>query len=86
MMEARKTEVIKEQKLGKCGPGRYSDAPQRKQIRLDQPQFGLVLEVLNHSRDVSIRLQSGYCFTTAIGNLIPVASGQANSMDSQGSS
>ena len=33
MMEAGKTEVIKEQKLGKCGPGRYSDAPQRKQIR-----------------------------------------------------
>ena len=58
----------------------------RRESKLDQPQFGLVLEVLNHSQDMSIRLQSGYCFTTAIGNLIPVASGEANSMDSQGSS
>ena len=35
---------------------------------------------------MAIRLQSGYCFTTAIGNLILVASGEANSMDSQESS
>ena len=38
----------------------------------------------------SIRLQTGYCFITAVGNLIPVASGavesrQASGKDSQGS-
>ena len=53
---------------------------------LDQPQFGLVLELVNPDGDAAIKLQSGYSFTTEIGNLIPVTSGEANKMDSQGSS
>ena len=58
----------------------------RRENKLDQPQFGLVLELVNHDRDAAIRLQSEYSLTMAIGNLIPVASGHANSMDRQGSS
>ena len=57
----------------------------RRDNKLEQPQFGLVLEILNHSRDAAIKLQSGYSFVTAVGNLIPVASGQSDSMDRQGS-
>ena len=38
--------------------------------KLEQPQFGLVLELLNHSRDAAIKLQSGYSFVTAVGNLV----------------
>ena len=56
-----------------------------RENKLDQQQFGLVLELVNHDWDVAIRLQIGYSFTTAFGNLIPVASGQSNSMDRQSS-
>ena len=47
----------------------------RRNNILDQPQFGLVLELLNHSRDTAVKLQSEYSFFTVVGNLILVASG-----------
>ena len=37
----------------------------RRDNKLEQPQFGLVLEILNHDRDAAIKLQSGYSFVTA---------------------
>ena len=57
----------------------------RRDNKHEQPQFGLVLELLNQNRDAAVKLQSGYSFVTSTGNLIPVASGQSDGMDQQGS-
>ena len=61
----------------------------RRSNKLEPPQIGLVLNRIKHKRDASVRLQSGYCLTTEVGNLIPVATstvegGPTSSKDSQG--
>ena len=60
----------------------------RRSNKLEPPQIGIVLDLTNHKRDAFIRRQSGYCLTTAVGNLIPVATstvegGPTSSKDSQ---
>ena len=45
----------------------------------DPPQFGLVLSLENQGRDGTVRLQTGYCLVTSVGNLVPIASGTVES-------
>ena len=46
----------------------------RRSNKHDPCKTGLVLSLENHSQDTTVRLQSGYCLATSVGNLIPVAS------------
>ena len=58
----------------------------RRSNKLEPPQIGLVLSLTNHKRDASVRLQSGYCLTTTVGNLTTstVKGGPTISRDNQG--
>ena len=56
----------------------------RRDKKNEQAQFRLVLEFLNQNREAVVRLQSGYSLITAVGNLIPVASGQSDGRELQG--
>ena len=56
----------------------------RRESKNDPAQFGLILELTSQNKDAVVKLQSGYCMTTATGNLIPVASGQSDGREQQG--
>ena len=50
----------------------------KREHKNDVAQFGLVIEIHSQNKNVVIKLQSGYCMDTAVGNVVPVASGQAD--------
>ena len=50
----------------------------KRENKNDSAQFGLVLELTSQNKNAVVRLQSGYCMSTATGNLIPVTSGQSD--------
>ena len=51
----------------------------KRENKNDSAQFGLVLELTSQNKNAVVELQSGYCsMSTAIGNLIPVTSGQSD--------
>ena len=50
----------------------------KREHKNDVAQFGLVIEIHSQNKNIVIKLQSGYCMDTAVGNVVPVASGQAD--------
>ena len=50
----------------------------KRDSKNDAAQFGLVLELSSQNKNAVVRLQNGYCMSTATGNLIPVTSGQSD--------
>ena len=44
----------------------------RRSSKYDSAQIGVVTNLTNHKRDAAVRVQSGHCFMTSVGNLIPV--------------
>ena len=50
----------------------------KRDSKNDAAQFGLVLELSCQNKNAVVRLQNGYCMSTATGNLILVTSGQSD--------
>ena len=50
----------------------------KRESKNDPAQFGLILELTSQNKDEVVKLQSGYCMSTATGSLIPVTSGHSD--------
>ena len=55
----------------------------KRDSKNDAAQFGLVLELSSQNKNAVVRLQNGYCMSTATGNLIPVTSGQSDGREQE---
>ena len=53
----------------------------KRDSKNDAAQFGLVLELSSQNKNAVVRLQNGYCMSTATGNLIPVTTEQSDGQE-----